>query len=380
MALSVGVTKESGEGEKRVALVPESISRLGGLSVLIESGAGAEAGVPDSQYESRGASIQQDAKSVYSAADVILKVQPPTPSEAGLVREGAAVVSFLYPSSNLETVRVLSARKATAFAMELIPRISRAQPMDALSSQSTIAGYKAVLLAADTLPKLFPMMITAAGTIAPARVFVLGAGVAGLQAIATAHRLGALVEAYDVRPAVKEQIESLGARFVELPLASADAQSAGGYAKAQSEEFYNRQQQLLADHAKASDAVITTALVPGKRAPILITEDAVKGMRPGSVIVDLAAEQGGNCALTEPGKTVTKHGVSILGPLNVPSMMAPEASQLYSRNVVSFLLAALKDGKVSTDTADELVRGPLVLRAGEVVHEPTRIALAGGTN
>ncbi len=363
-----------------MALVPESISRLKGISVLLEHTAGEEAQHVDSEYSALGASVAPDAASVYGQSDVVLKVQPPTPFEAGLFREGSTLISFLYPQSNLEAIRTLSSRRATVFAMEQIPRLSRTQPMDALSSQSTVSGYKAALLGAEALPKLFPMLITAAGTIAPARVFVLGAGVAGLQAIATAHRLGALVEAYDVRPAVKEQIESLGARFVELAISATDAQTAGGYARAQSEEFYKMQQQLLADHARASDVVITTALIPGKKAPILITEEAVKGMRPGSVIIDIAAEQGGNCALTEPGKTVVKYGVRIQGPLNLPSTMAPQASQLYSRNVTTFLLALLKDGKVNVDSGDELIKGTLVLRGGEVVHEPTRNALEGKTN
>ena len=295
--------------------------------------------------------------------------------EAGLLRDGSTVVSFLYPLTNLPIVRSLAARGTTAFAMDLMPRISRAQSMDALSSQSTIAGYKAVMLAADALPKLFPLLMTAAGTIAPARVLVIGAGVAGLQAVATARRLGALVEAYDVRPAVKEQIESLGAKFVELPLDTKDSQTAGGYAKAESKDFYEKQQRLLAERAAASDVVITTALVPGKKAPTLVSEDAVKGMRSGSVIVDLAAEQGGNCALTEPGSTVVRHGVTIRGPLNVPSSMAPQASQLYSRNVVTFLSTMLKDGKLSINVDDELVKGTMVVHKGKVVNGQVRAAL-----
>jgi len=261
--------------------------------------------------------------------------------------------------------------------MELIPRISRSQSMDALSSQATLSGYKAVLLAADSLPKLFPLLMTAAGTISPAKVFVMGAGVAGLQAIAVSRRLGAVVEAYDVRPAVKEQVASLGAKFVEVPLEAKDAQTAGGYAKAQSEEFYKKQQELLAEHTGQSDVVITTALVPGQRAPILVSEEAVKRMRPGSVIVDIAAEQGGNCALTEPGKTVVKYGVTILGPLNLPSSMAPQASQLYSKNLISFCGALLKDGKLNVDLKDEVIRGTLVVSNGEVLHEATKKALSG---
>lgn len=365
------------EGEKRVSIVPDAVSKLKGLSVVVEAGAGEAAGFPDSAYTAQGAATVPDAKTLYQQADLVIKVQPPTPAEAGLLKEGSTLVSFLYPLNNLESVKKIASRKANAFAMDLMPRISRAQSMDALSSQSNLSGYKAVLMAADALPKLFPLMMTAAGTLAPARVFVLGAGVAGLQAIATARRLGALVEGYDVRLVVKEQVESLGAKFVELPVETKSAQDAGGYAKAQSDEFYQKQQQLLADHAKTSDVVVTTALVPGKRAPTLISEEAVKGMRPGSVVVDLAAEQGGNCALTQPGKTIVKYGVTIIGPLNLPSSMAPQASQLYARNVTTFLATMLKDGGLSIDTNDELVRGPLVVHDGKVVHEPTRLALEG---
>lgn len=318
------------------------------------------------------------ANALYEESDLVLKVQPPTVGEASQLKEGSTIISFLYPLSNIAAVKTLVSRRVTAFAMDLMPRISRAQSMDALSSQATVAGYKAVILAADALPKLFPLLMTAAGTIAPARVFILGAGVAGLQAIATARRLGALVEAYDVRPAVKEQVESIGARFVELPLEAGDTQTAGGYAKAQSDEFYRRQQELLAEHASISDVIITTALVPGKRAPLLISEAAVKSMRAGSVIVDLAAEQGGNCALTEPGRTVVKYGVTIQGPLNLPSSMAPQASQLYSRNIVTFLVNMLKEGKLNLDMSDELVRGPMVVHEGKIVNEQTRAALEAG--
>jgi NAD(P) transhydrogenase subunit alpha len=263
--------------------------------------------------------------------------------------------------------------------MELIPRISRAQPMDALSSQANVAGYKAVIVAADTVPKLFPLMMTAAGTISPAKVFILGAGVAGLQAIATARRLGAVVDAYDVRPVVKEQVMSLGAKFAEMPVEAKDAQDAGGYAKAMGEEFTKKQQEFLAQRAKTMDVVITTALIPGARAPILITEDAVKGMRPGSVVVDLAAEAKGNCALTEPGKTVVKYGVTIHGPLNLPSTMAPESSRLYSRNISSLLLTMLKDGALTIDPKDDIIKGSMVINAGQVVHGPTVKAIEGPT-
>jgi len=373
--LIAGIPRETTPGEKRVSLVPENISKLAGLQVTMERGAGEPAGYPDSAYEEKGAIITDDARSLYGGADLILKVMPPTPSEAGLLKEGSTLISFLYPMANIEAVKKLTARRTTVFAMELMPRISRAQSMDALSSQATLAGYKAVLIAADSLPRLFPLLMTAAGTIPAAKVFVVGAGVAGLQAIAAARRLGAIVEAYDVRPAVKEQVASLGARFVELPVEAKEAQDAGGYAKAQSEEFYTKQQRLLAEHAEASDVVITTALVPGQRAPQLISEEAIRGMRPGSVVVDLAAEQGGNCALTEPGKTVVKHGVTIHGPLNLPSTMAPQASQLYSRNITSFLLTMLKNGSLTIDLKDELMRGPLVIQGGEVLHQPTKLAL-----
>jgi H+-translocating NAD(P) transhydrogenase subunit alpha len=373
--LIVGVPKETAPGEKRVSLVPDTISKLKGNTVLVQSGAGDASGFPDSSYKSAGASIATDAESVFGQADVVLKVQTPSVGEARLFKKGSTLISFVYPISNLPVIQELSAREVSVFAMELMPRISRAQSMDALSSQATVAGYKAVLLAADSLPKLFPMLMTAAGTISPARVFVLGAGVAGLQAIAVARRLGAVVEAYDVRPVVKEQVASLGAKFVEIPVESKDSQDAGGYAKAQTADFNVRQQQFLAERARTSDVVITTALIPGQRAPILISEDAVRGMRFGSVIVDLAAEQGGNCALTQPGETVIKYGVTIHGPLNLPSTMAQQSSQLYSRNISTFLLALLKDGALYIDTKDDLIRGPLITQKGEILHAATKQAL-----
>jgi len=375
--LIIGVPRETLDGEKRVGFVPESIAKIKGVQIHVQTGAGENAGVTDAEFEKAGAVVEKDAETLYELSDLVVKVQPLGTAEAGMLKKGSSVISFLYPLNHLDAVKVLKERGATAFAMELMPRISRAQSMDALSSQSLVAGYKAVLIAADSLPKLFPMLMTAAGTIAPARVFVLGAGVAGLEAIAMARRLGAVVEAYDVRPAVKEQIESLGAKFVELPLEAKDAQTSGGYAKAQTEDFYRKQQELLASHAEQSDVVVTTALVPGSRAPLLVTEDAVKRMKPGSVLVDLAAEQGGNCALTEPGKTVVKYGVKIHGPLNLPSSMAPQASQLYSRNVTAFLLPMLKGGELSPDPNDDLVKGTMVVQAGKVVHEATRKALEG---
>jgi len=376
--LIVGVPKETAALERRVSVVPETVSKFGaGASFVVEKGAGENAGFPDSDYTSAGATIASDQKSLYSQADIILKVTPFTPDEALLVKEGAVTISFLSPLANLETVKKLASRKASVFAMELIPRISRAQPMDALSSQANIAGYKAVILAADTVPKLFPLMMTAAGTISPAKVFILGAGVAGLQAIATAKRLGAVVEAYDVRPVVKEQVMSLGAKFAEMPVEAKDAQDAGGYAKAMGEEFTRKQQEFLAGRAKLMDVVITTALIPNTRAPILITEEAVKGMRPGSVVVDLAAEAKGNCAITEPGKTVVKYGVTIHGPLNLPSTMAPEASRLYSKNISSLLQIMLKEGKLTIDPKDDVIKGSMVINAGQIVHGPTQKAIEG---
>jgi proton-translocating NAD(P)+ transhydrogenase subunit alpha len=376
--LIVGVPKETAALERRVSLVPETIAKFGaGVKVVVEKGAGESAGFPDSDYSGAGATIAPDQRSLYAQADIVLKVLPPTPDEAGSLKEGSTIISFLFPVANLETVKRLASRKVTAFAMELIPRISRAQPMDALSSQANVAGYKAVIVAADTVPKLFPLMMTAAGTISPAKVFILGAGVAGLQAIATARRLGAVVEAYDVRPVVKEQVMSLGAKFAEMPVEAKDAQDAGGYAKAMGEEFTRKQQEFLAQRSKLMDVVITTALIPNARAPILITEEAVKGMRPGSVVVDLAAEAKGNCAITEPGKTVVKYGVTIHGPLNLPSTMAPESSRLYSRNISSLLLIMLKEGNLAVDPKDEIIKGSMVINAGQVVHGPTAKAIEG---
>lgn len=368
-----GVPKEAVPGERRVALVPDLVPKLtaAGLDVIVQSDAGRAAGFPDEAFRDKGAQLRPD---VMAAADILLKVQPPTAAETGQIKEGATLIGFLQPYSNRDGLAALAARNVTAFAMEFMPRITRAQPMDALSAMSTVAGYQAVLMAASRLPKFFPLLMTAAGTISPARVFIIGAGVAGLQAIGTAKRLGAVVEAYDTRPAVREQVESLGAKFVEIALAAKDAETAGGYAKAQSEEFYQRQRELMAARVAAADVVITTALVPGKRAPVLITEDMLQGMRPGSVIVDLAAEQGGNCAATEPGREVTRHGVLVVGPLNLAASIPYHASQMFARNVTSFLLHLLKDGKVRLDLEDELTRGPLVTHRGAVVHEALKSA------
>ncbi len=371
----VSVPKETAAGERRVALVPDLVPKLrkAGLEVVVQSGAGTAAGFLDAAYGEQGARVEPEGP---AAADVVLRVQPPTADEAGALREGATLIGFLQPYTNAAAIRALAARKVTAFAMELMPRITRAQSMDALSAMSTVAGYKAVLIAAGHLPKFFPLLMTAAGTITPARVFILGAGVAGLQAIGTAKRLGAVVEAYDTRPVVKEQVESLGGKFVELGLETKDAEARTGYAKAQSEEFYRQQQQLMLDRVAAADVVITTALVPGKRAPVLISEEMVRAMRPGSVVVDLAAEQGGNCALTEPGKEVVKHGILVCGPTNVASTVPFHASQMYARTVTNFLLHLFKEGKVQLDLNDELTRGPLVTHQGEVVHEAAKATVA----
>jgi NAD(P) transhydrogenase subunit alpha len=374
-SMLLGVIRETVEGERRVALVPDLVPRLrqAGLDVAVQNGAGEAAGFLDAAYADKGARIEPDP---LAAADIFVTVQPPPPAVVERLQSAATLIGFLQPYQNHGGIRALAERGVTAFAMELMPRITRAQPMDALSAMSTVAGYKAVLVAAERLPKFFPLLMTAAGTITPARVFVIGAGVAGLQAIGTARRLGALVEGYDMRPVVKEQVESLGAKFVELPLQTADAQDAGGYAKAQSEDFYRRQQDLMARAVAAADVVITTALVPGKRAPVLISDEMVAGMRPGSVIIDLAAEQGGNCAATVPGSEVVCHGVRIVGAVNLPSSVPFHASQMYARTVASFVLHLVKEGQVCIELGDELTRGPLVTHQGEVVHEAVKAALA----
>lgn len=377
--MRIGVAKENLAGECRVALVPEQVAKLravGPLEVIVQDGAGTAAGFTDQVYTQQGARIEPE---VFSHSDVLLKVQPPTLSEINQINEGAVLISFLNPYRNGPGIKALAERRVAAFALELMPRITRAQSMDALSAMSTLAGYKAVLIAANHLGKIFPMLMTAAGTLTPARVFVIGAGVAGLQAIGTARRLGAVVEAYDTRPVVKEQVESLGAKFVELAVKAKDAEDKTGYAKAQSEEFYRQQQELIVKTVGAADVVITTALVPGKPAPVLISAEAVRAMRPGSVIVDLAAEQGGNCALTEPGQDVVRHGIVISGPLNLASTLPLHASQMYSRIVTNFLLHLLKDGKLHFDLDDELTRGPLVTREGVIVHDVVKTALAEET-
>ncbi len=375
----VGVAKESVSSEWRVALVPDLVPKLtsAGIEVIVQSSAGVTAGFSDSLYAEKGGRVEPE---VFSEADILLKVQPPTADEIARMKEGATLIGFLQPYTNATGIEALAARRVTAFSMELMPRITRAQSMDALSAMSTVSGYKAVLIAASHLPKFFPLLMTAAGTITPAHVFVIGAGVAGLQAIGTARRLGAVVEAYDTRPVVKEQVQSLGAKFVELGLETKDAEERSGYARAQSEEFYRRQQEMMFKCVAAADVVITTALVPGQRAPVLITEEMVSAMRPGSVIVDLAADQEGNCALTEPGKEVVKHGVVIIGPTNLASTVPFHASQMYARNVTSFLLHLLKEGRVHLDLDDELTRGPLVTYRGEIVHEVVKQAIGRPPN
>jgi len=365
--MKIGVPKETAANERRVALVPDTAARLvkAGLEVTVEQGAGAAAAFPDDAYRGAGAALVATPADLFGRSDVVLKVQPPSIAEVALCREGAALVAVFQPAAERDVVAALAKRHVTAFSLALLPRITRAQPMDVLSSQATVAGYKAVLLAATTAGRLFPMLVTAAGTLAPARVLVLGAGVAGLQAIATARRLGAVVSAFDVRPAVKEQVESLGAKFLQLEIAE-QAEAAGGYAKQLSEETHRRELAFIAQHVKDADVVITTAAIPGKRAPILITADAVRGMKPGAVIVDLAAETGGNCEVTEPGREVRRDGVVVLGPLNLPSTLPLHASQMYARNIASFLLHVTRDGKLVVDFDDEIIRETCVTHAGEV--------------
>ena len=373
--MKVGVVKETLAGERRVALVPDAVIKLiaAKLEVAIQAGAGSEAFLADEAYQKAGATIISEAQTLLGQSDAVLKVQPPNLDEVGALRSGAILISFLQPSTNGDAVKALARQKVTAFSLELVPRISRAQSMDALSSQAGVAGYKAVLMAANRLGKFFPLLITAAGTVTPARVLVLGAGVAGLQAIATARRLGAVVEAYDVRPAVKDEVKSLGATFVELPLEAQQGQ--GGYAAQQSEEFLRRQRELIGDHVAASDVVITTAAVPGRKAPILVTKDMVARMRPGSVIVDLAADTGGNVELTKPGEAVVTGGVTIDGPRNLASTMPVHASQLFSRNVSTLLLSIVKDGQANIDFNDEIVKGSCLTNAGELVHPQAKALL-----
>jgi NAD(P) transhydrogenase subunit alpha len=376
--MKIGVPKEAAEGERRVALVPEVVRKLTGQDqeVIVERGAGAGALIPDSQYEEAGATMTDDAAAAYGA-DVVVKVAAPNDDEVGHLKSDSVLIAFLAPLTAGDSIRAIAQTGATSFAMEAVPRISRAQSMDALSSQANIGGYRAVLIAATEIGRFFPMLMTAAGTIRPATVLVLGAGVAGLQAIATARRLGAVVQGFDVRAAVKEQVESLGAKFLEFDLGG-DLEGAGGYAKELTPEQQQKQQELMAEAIGKVDVVVTTAAVPGRRAPILVTEDAVKKMKPGSVIVDLAAETGGNCELTEAGETVIKHDVKIIGPLNLPSGMAEHASQLYARNIESLLGLMIKEGQLELDFDDEVIKGACITRGGEIVHEGAKAA-AGAT-
>jgi NAD(P) transhydrogenase subunit alpha len=376
----VGIPKESFPGERRVALAPAVIPSLlkVGFEVVVEAGAGAAAGYPDAEYAGKGGKILPQRVEVFQAADVVLQVlcygsnDVTGKADLPLLRPGQVLIGFLRPLGSVETVQEIAATGVSSFSIELMPRTTRAQSMDALSSMATICGYKAVLLAADRLPRMFPMLTTAAGTITPAHVFIIGAGVVGLQAIATARRLGAIASAYDMRPAAKEQVQSLGGRFVELPVEAQDAQDARGYARAQDESFYRRQRELLGRVVAESDVVITAAVIPGKRAPLLITRDMVEKMAPGSVIVDVAAERGGNCELTQAGKVVVEHDVTIMGYINLASTVPYHASQMYSRNVASFLTHLTKDRKIVIDTSDEITRETLVTQGGKVVNTRVR--------
>jgi len=372
----IGVPKESFPGERRVALAPLSVPTLikAKCDVIVETGAGSAAYFPDAVYVEKGAKIAASRDEVFKAADVVVQVlchganDRTGREDLPLMRPGQVLIGFLRPLGSPQSVDEIAARNVTAFAVELMPRITRAQNMDALSAMATVCGYKAVLLAAAALPRFFPMLTTAAGTVTPARVLVLGAGVAGLQAVATARRLGAVASAYDVRPAVKEQVQSLGGRFLELPLDTDQAQDARGYARAQDEAFLLRQRELLGRAIAESEVVITTATVPGRRAPLLVTSEMVARMAPGSVIVDLAAERGGNCELTRRNETTIEHGVTIFGYINVASTVPYHASQMYSRNITAFLLNLIKEGKLNLDMQDEITRGTLVARDGKVVH------------
>ena len=379
----IGVPKETFPGERRVALVPSSIPTLAKAKceVVVQDGAGLAAGYTDSSYAEMGAKLLPTRAEVFAAADVILQVlcyganDQTGRDDLPLMRSGQVLIGFLRPLGSPQTVAEIAAKGLAAFAVELMPRITRSQNMDALSAMATVCGYKAALLAADALPRFFPMLTTAAGTITPARVLVIGAGVAGLQAISTARRLGAVVSAYDLRPAVKEQVQSLGGRFVELPLEVKDAQDARGYATAQDEAFYRRQRELLGKVVAESDVVITTAVVPGKKSPVLVTADMVKGMVPGSVIVDLAAERGGNCELTKPEEDIVVNGVRIIGQINLAGGLPYHASQLYARNLTNFLQHLVKDGKLQLNLEDEITRSTMVTQGGAVVNPRVREAL-----
>jgi H+-translocating NAD(P) transhydrogenase subunit alpha len=376
----VGVPRESFPGERRVALVPAAIPNLtrAGLEVVVEAGAGIGAGYPDADYAAKGANVVSDRAEVFRTADIVVQVlchgsnDKTGKADVPLFRDGQVLIGFLRPLGSIETIQEIASKGVTSFSVELMPRTTRAQSMDVLSSMATICGYKAVVLAADTSPRIFPMLTTAAGTITPGRVFVIGAGVAGLQAIATARRLGAVASAYDLRPAAKEQVQSLGGRFVELPIEAKDAEDARGYARAQDETFYKRQRELLGKVVGESDVVISAAVIPGKKPPILVTKEMVASMAPGSVIIDLAGERGGNCELTRPGEIVVEHGVTIIGWFNLASTVPYHASQMFARNVTAFLLHLVKDGKLQLNMEDEIVRETMLTHGGEVVNARVR--------
>jgi NAD(P) transhydrogenase subunit alpha len=376
----VGIPRETFPGERRVALVPATVPNLtkAGLQVVMEAGAGVEAGYPDADYAAKGAKILANRAEVFRTADILVQIlcygsnDKTGKADVALFRRDQVLIGFLRPLGSLETIQEIAGKGVTSFSVELMPRTTRAQSMDALSSMGTICGYKAVIIAADKLPRIFPMLTTAAGTITPGRVFVIGAGVAGLQAIATARRLGAVASAYDLRPAAKEQVQSLGGRFVELPIEAKDAEDPRGYARAQDENFYRRQRELLGKVVAESDVVITAAVIPGKKPPVLVTKEMVANMAPGSVIVDLAAERGGNCELTQPGELIVERGVTIIGWFNLASAVPYHASQMYARNVSAFLLHLVKDGKLQLNLEDEIVRDTLLTRNGEVVNARVR--------
>ncbi|MGQ0794390.1 MAG: Re/Si-specific NAD(P)(+) transhydrogenase subunit alpha [Deltaproteobacteria bacterium] len=369
--MRVGIPKESLAGERRIAAVPETVARMtkAGAQVIVESGAGLEAFISDADFEAAGASIAPDAASVFAEADLLLKVNKPTVEEAEQMKPGTVLISFLQPFASPDVIAKLAEKNVSALSMELVPRITRAQRMDALSTMSTVAGYKVVLMAASASGRFFPMLATAAGTVQPAKVIIIGAGVAGLQAIATARRLGAVVTAFDVRPAAGEQVKSLGADFVSLEVPHDQAEDKGGYAKEFSADFYKKEQDLIRKYSKDTDIIISTALIPGKRAPVLITDEMVAEMKPGSVIVDMAVEQGGNCTLSEMGRDVIKNNVVIIGTTNIPSAMPVHASWLYARNIIAFVNLIAPDGKsIALDLADDIVKGSLVTHGGEIVH------------
>ncbi len=383
--MKIGIPKEIQDNETRVSLIPQSVKKITqkGLDVMIESQAGELAGFSNKEYEEAGALLANDAQSLYSSCDLIIKVRKPRLNErlgvheVDLMKEESALVSYLQVTNNIELIKKLMERKISAFSLDSIPRITRAQSMDVLSSMSTVSGYKAVLLAANSLPKFFPMLMTAAGTVPPAKVFIIGAGVAGLQAIATAKRLGAVVEAFDTRPAVKEQIESLGARYAELDLSGEKTEGEGGYAKQVSKELHQKELELIEKCVRKADIVITTALIPGKRAPILITEQMVKNMQRSSVIVDLASDQGGNCELTELGKQVVKHGVTICGFLNLPTTMPCHASQMFSKNMESVIAHLIKNNEINFDLNDDINKGAMITHRGVVLQESIKHLLTG---